>query len=344
VRTPAAPLTDLDVIAQRLRDELTTSALSDSKAFPIVAQLRPDGSWPDVDYADRARAHWSPRQHTRRLAQLAAAYSANLHAPDEADALEQAILSALAFWVEADPQSDNGCLNNIDTPRYLAQALLLMGDTVPKPTWERATAIVRRSGLTRTAANLTWEAGTLLLLACATRDEPMLRQAAVAIAGEVRLTTGEGLQPDFGFRQHGPQLYASSDGEAFRIDHSRYARLLAGTQYALTDRQIGALSGLIQAVFCAAGRLELDGGRAIETDAPCLLTLWRHQGGVTLSVADPTQARRRIQIQITGEYAGPGCTYDPDLGVSLIAVDLPADAPSAGDRTGQAVQIDLRAV
>ena len=76
MRTPAAPLTDLDVIAQRLRDELTAHAPSESEALRTIAQLESDGSWPDVDYADRARTHWSPHQHTRRLAQLAAADSA----------------------------------------------------------------------------------------------------------------------------------------------------------------------------------------------------------------------------------------------------------------------------
>ena len=212
MRTPAAPLTDLDFVARRLRDELAAGALSEDKALHTIAQLEPDGSWPDIDYEDRARTHWSPTQHTQRLAQLAAAYSAHLYAPDEADQLERAILSALAFWVETDPQSDNGWVNSIDAPRYLAQTLLLMGDTVPRPTWERATAIVRRSGLTRTGADLAWEAGNLLLLACATRDEPLLRHAATAIAGE-----------------------------ALNVDNSRYARLLAGTRYAFTDEQINAL-------------------------------------------------------------------------------------------------------
>jgi chondroitin AC lyase len=237
VRTPAAPLTDLDVVARRLCDELTASALSETDALRTIAQLEPDGSWPDIDYTDRSRTHWSPAQHPRRLAQLAAAYSAHLYAPDQADELEQAILSGLAFWVEADPQSDNGRYNRIDTPKYLAQTLLLMGDTVPWPTWERATAIVRRSGLTRTGTNLIWEAGNLLVLACATRDEPLLRQTTAAIAAKVRMAPEQGVQPDPSPHQHGAQRHVGNYGEVFRIDNSRYARLLAGTQYAFSDEQ-----------------------------------------------------------------------------------------------------------
>jgi len=159
MRSPTTPVQEIDVIARRLRDELASSAPSEAQAREQVVRLAADGRWPDLDYGDRARTHWSPAQHTARLAQMSAAYSAYLHAPAEADELEQAILAALAFWVENDPQSDNWWFNCIHTPNYLAQTLLLMGDTVPKPAWDRATQIVRRSGLTRTGANLTWEPG-----------------------------------------------------------------------------------------------------------------------------------------------------------------------------------------
>jgi chondroitin AC lyase len=181
VRSPAAPLQEIDVVAQRLRDELTASAPSNAQARRLVVRLAADGRWHDLDYDDRARTHWSPAEHVERLAQMAAAYCAHLHAPTEADELEGAILSALTFWVESDPQSDNWWFNNIHTPKYLAQTLLLMGDTVPKSVWDQAVQIVRRSGLTRTGANLAWEAGNLMMLACATRDEGMLKKAVEAI-------------------------------------------------------------------------------------------------------------------------------------------------------------------
>lgn len=246
VKSQETLMQDLNVIARRLRDELTADAISKAKTRGYLAQLEPDGSWPDLDYEDRARTHWSPGQHPVRVAQLAAAYRAHLHSQDEGDTLERGILRALVFWVERDPQSDNWWFNSIHTPKYLAQSLLLMGDTIPQSTWEQARAIVHRSGFTRTGANLTWEAGNLLTLACATRDDALLGQSAGAIRGEVQITTDEGIQPDFSFHQHGPQLYMSNYGEVFSTDNSRYAQLLAGTDYAFNENQLDALSSLIR--------------------------------------------------------------------------------------------------
>ena len=51
---------DIDIIAQRLRDELTAETIPANEVAIMLAQLSPEGSWPDIDYDDRARTHWSP--------------------------------------------------------------------------------------------------------------------------------------------------------------------------------------------------------------------------------------------------------------------------------------------
>ncbi|MBL7199615.1 MAG: polysaccharide lyase 8 family protein [Anaerolineae bacterium] len=236
----------IDLLSQRLRAEMVTDPVTEDRVRAIVAQMGPDGSWPDIDYADRARTHWSPAQHTLRTALLARAYRQPGHPMSGEPALERAVLSALSAWTERDPESDNWWFNCIHTPRHLGQVLLLMGRAVPRPDWERAVSIVRRSSLQRTGANLTWEAGNLLVLACAIRDEALLCQAAEALTREIRITTDEGIQPDFSFHQHGPQLYMSNYGEVFSAENSRYAVLFAGTSFALGHAQIEALSGLVR--------------------------------------------------------------------------------------------------
>ncbi len=246
MRSPNAIYQDIDIIAQRLREELTAITTSADEVNATLVRLAPDGMWPDIDYADVSRSHWSPGQHVMRVAHLAAAYRQLLFSADEGDALESAILAALTFWVNRDPQSDNWWFNEIHTPMYVGRILLLMGDTVPRPIWDKAVAIVRRSGFELTGANLTWEAGNLLVLACATRDADLLAQAAAALTREICITIEEGIQPDFSFHQHGPQLYMSNYGEIFSADNSRYAVLFAGTRFALSDDEIHALSGLIR--------------------------------------------------------------------------------------------------
>ena len=180
---------DMDTIANRLRDEQIARAASyrryarrqgQQRTSPAdrvrayLEQQHPDGSWPEINYQDRARTHWSPARHTRVLLTLAGAY----RAPDSGltgdEALKSAILSGLAYWVDQDPQSDNWWFNCINTPRDLGRVLLLMEDTVPEGSLQKAEKIIRRSSFKRTGANLIWEAGNLLVLACVVRDAELL--------------------------------------------------------------------------------------------------------------------------------------------------------------------------
>ena len=308
MRSPGTIHQDIDIIAQRLRDELIAAAQTE-EVTATLANLAPDGTWPDIDYADVARSHWSPGRHVMRVAHLAAAYRQLLFSADEGDALESAILAALTFWVDRDPQSDNWWFNCIHTPMYVGRILLLMGDTVPQPVWDRAVAIVRRSGFELTGANLTWEAGNLLVLACATRDADLLGQAAAALTREICVTTEEGIQPDFSFHQHGPQLYMSNYGELFSTDNSRYAVLFAGTRFALSDDQIRALSGLIregQQWFIWGGQFDYHAlGRQIDNPR----VTWRGRGFAAIcrrmATVDPVHAEEYADFaaRVTGSQA-----------------------------------------
>ena len=237
---------DMETIAERLRQELLSPALPSDEIQESLQQLNQEGCWPDVDYADRAPTHWSPSAHTHRLSALARAYRKPGGQTEGSEALKKAILSGLKFWVDQDPQSDNWWFNCIDTPKYLGYALLLMGDEVPREILRQAEQIIRRSSFKRTGANLTWEAGNLMVLACVIGDVELLRQTIEQITKEIRITTEEGVQPDFSFHQHGPQLYMSNYGEVFSGDNSRYAVLFAGTSFALGEEKIRALSGLIR--------------------------------------------------------------------------------------------------
>ncbi|MBN1642066.1 MAG: hypothetical protein JXA09_12595 [Anaerolineae bacterium] len=313
MRSPHTLMHDLDIIAQRLRAELTAETVPAEEVSAHLARLAPDGRWPDIDYDDRSRTHWSPGQHVARTARLASAYAQSLFYADEGDALLAAIRSALALWVERDPQSDNWWYNCIHTPRHVGQILLLVGDNIAPAVWERAAAIVRRSGFSRTGANLTWEAGNLLVLACAAHDPDLLEQAVAALSREIRITTEEGIQPDWSFHQHGPQLYMSNYGEVFSAENSRFAVLLAGTAYALSEEQIRALSGLVregqqwfiwgrQFDYHAQGR-QLDSPRAADRAAGFAAICQR----MALADLEHAQEYADLSERVTGIQA-PGTT------------------------------------
>ena len=81
---------DIDLLALRLRAEMVTDRVLVDQVRAIMSEMSPDGTWPDIDYADRARTHWSPAQHTLRTALLARAHRQTGHPMAGQPALERA--------------------------------------------------------------------------------------------------------------------------------------------------------------------------------------------------------------------------------------------------------------
>jgi chondroitin AC lyase len=233
---------DMQVISDRLRSEWTERVIVQNRVQELIGAMDDEGRWAEIDYDNDARTHWSPSRHTRQLSDLAEVYRVQRDV-----GVRDAVLRGLQFWADSDPQSDNWWWNCIDTPRNLSKVLLLMGDVVSSDLMEKAAQIVRRSSFKRTGANLTNEASNLMVLACALRDESLLRESIAYLTQEIRIVPGEeGIQPDHSFYQHGPQLQISSYAQVFMLDATHKAVLLEGTSFALSDEKIAILSTFVR--------------------------------------------------------------------------------------------------
>lgn len=238
-------LEDLEVVADRLRIEAMGRPVDAREVRTHVEHQQSDGSWADIDYDDRSRTHWIPRAHLGRLVDLARAYRSPGGTFEGAPEVREAFLSGLRYWTERDPQSDNWFRQSIGSPASLGDAAILMVDEIPTDLLEATGRLVRRSGFTRTGANLIWEASNLLTWACVTEDPELLYEVVEHIGGEIVVTTEEGIQPDDSFHQHGPQLYSLGYGRSYAENVSRIAVLLSGTVFAFPEEKIRILSGLI---------------------------------------------------------------------------------------------------
>ncbi len=309
---------DMIIIADRMRKELIDPASpirrggrgqesQEERIHRYIQEQDPNGSWPDINYQDRARTRWVPGNHTNQLVSLARAYrtiQSEFYGDSE---LKQAIIAGLSFWVDQDPQSDNWWRNCIDTPLKLGQVLLLMEADISDALIEKTAPIIRRSSFTRTGANLIWESSSLLVLACVTNDHELFKEAAKHISSEVRITTDEGIQPDFSYHQHGPQLYINNYGRIFSSYNSRYAALFANTSVAFTSEKIHALSGLVregQQWFLWGQQYDYHAlGRRIDQGSD----IWNGRGFARISrqmaIADPENAEEyeNFTARLTGE-------------------------------------------
>jgi chondroitin AC lyase len=316
---------DLETIKNRLREASSPLDPDPDETDRLFQNQMENGSWPDIDYADRSRTHWAPSTHLSRLHRLAWAHRLNR----SESPFERAILTGLNYWIEQDPESDNWFHNIIGVPREMGGFLLFAADIIPREQQDIAEQMVRRSGFTRTGANLVWEAGNLVSLACAIDDRELLREASGRISEEVRYSVDEGIQSDYSFHQHGPQNNIGSYGQSFASQISRYAALFADTSLAFPSEKIRILSGLIlegqqwfvwgrQADFHAMGR------RVFRSTGP-----WT--SGWSTGNAD--QSAGYVPICDSMRVADPGHSQAyQDFAARLVGEQSPAETGPLGNR------------
>lgn len=239
-----AGLADLETVRQRLLEPLV-SAPPGEAVRKFVRALRPDGSWPDVAYANRNRSGWRTTSHLGRLAMLAQAYKSP-HSPLRGDPqLRKAVFAALDYWLDNDFRNSNWWWNQIGVPRGLTPTLLLLDDELSGPRRTKALEILGRARIGMTGQNLVWVTEVTAIRGVLQRDPELVRQAYRRIADEIRTDREEGIQPDFSFHQHGPCLYNHGYGAAFARDVPRIAVQVRGTAFAFAPEKLAILSGLI---------------------------------------------------------------------------------------------------
>lgn len=234
----------METIKRRILASWLESARGD-EARRLVDTLRPDGSWPDVDYQDGTRSGWRTPRHLSHVATLVRAYKSPQSDLRGSDEVRRAVFSSLDYWLEHDFQNSNWWWNQIGVPRALAPILLATEDELSDSERRRGLEILKRAKIGMTGQNLVWVTEITALRGILENDAALVDAAYRRIADEIRVTTGEGIQPDFSFHQHGPCLYNHGYGAAFVSDCSRIATQVAGTSFAFPPKKIATLASLI---------------------------------------------------------------------------------------------------
>ncbi len=281
-----ADAADLALILQRLKADFANpdaSSLRDarglgySRAPEWLSSLTADGRWPDVEYERRppmtASEYANPTTPTRhsnahlsRVAQMAVAY-ANPASPDHHSAkMLDGVERGLQCWCKGHPISDNWWDNTIGEPALLSRILVPLEDVLP--------AALLRQGLSyytcptdvyptyATGANLVWYAQQQVLRGALARCGEDVAAGSDAMQREIRLSADEGIQRDFSFHQHGPQLYNGGYGRSFIVDLCKYAKILAGTRYAFAPEKLSLL-----AEHCLQGDGHMIRGKVLDYSA-----------------------------------------------------------------------------
>ncbi len=221
---------DFTLIRQRLSDWLSQSPINTNKTLAAAQTLRPDGTWPDIDYANRNSGSWEPFEHLDRMRNLAILFRS-----DSSAELGAVVRKALIAWVERDPQSDNWWYNHNGTPQEIAAVLLLMREVFLLREVPGALEIVRRARIEPKRNN---ECVIRLMAAMLAEDEASARAALSILWAGITVGTEDVIQVDGSYHFHGPQLYSGGYGRGFAERTSQLVAITADTRFAAPAEKV----------------------------------------------------------------------------------------------------------
>ena len=220
--------------------------VSETEMAGLVRLQNADGSFSDIDYDDSKRSAWEPKEHAMRIERLAIRYART----GDPLSLELA-RKALRYWGWRKPVCRNWWYNEIGIPRRIGPAALLLKDALSGEEIAVAIEVLEKASISRTGQNRVWEAGSVLIRGLLQDDEALVRKAADAISSELKFSEGsEGLQTDWSFHQHGPQLQFGNYGLSFAATQCWWARAFKGTELAYSGDKMDILRGFMENGLC----------------------------------------------------------------------------------------------
>ncbi len=245
-----------ETMMQRIRDKqfaaVTDISSLETNATTYQASLGANGSWPDINYADQVQTNWTPIAHLDRLKNMVLAYTHPAGSYHGNAALQAKIVQALNYWYDRHPVSSNWYMQQIASPQRVGILLILMRAGVTKIPADLENKLLARmaseggrpdqSGSQGTGANKLDIATHWVYRGCLTGDASVVGFGVQQVYYPLVLTTGEGLQHDFSYQQHGKQLYIGGYGNVVIGGTASMALYTAGTPYALPADKLELLS------------------------------------------------------------------------------------------------------
>jgi len=172
---------DMELVKQRLRTlYLQEAAPNMERVTEWLATLQADGSWPEFDYQTLHRQFFPPFEHLRRVGGMALAYLHDTPLRGE-PRLFDAVVRAIGFWLDANPQTQHLWFVEIGVPLFLVKPLVLLEHQLDPALIQRAMPQLTRAvmadeyvynGAPATGANLTWIARAAMEAALLVGDVP----------------------------------------------------------------------------------------------------------------------------------------------------------------------------
>lgn len=220
-----------------------------SEALEYVQTQNDDGSWPDVDYADRTSsangATWSAYIALYRMLALTQAYRDPDAAGFEDPAVLAAVERALVHWDAVDPGNQNWWETEIGESIAMGRISIFLGEALSEQAF--AVTLEHNTGkLDPVGANGAWRTSNYIFEALATRNIENIQTGFETIVATIAVddsgTVNEAVQPDASFWAHGAQLYSEGYGMVLFTYAALWADVARGTSLAFSRDQLDSIA------------------------------------------------------------------------------------------------------
>lgn len=283
-----------------------------------IHTLNGKGQWPDINYRDEARANWQLLIHLKRVEELCLAWSNPQSFFYHRAALWKTISLSLNNWLANKYQNPNWWHNQIGVPQCMRDIIVLLKDTLSSRQLQEALKVMDQLRIQKNGAgaNTTWSADLGLHYGALTHNLALMDSCSQIIADEIHISTGEGVQPDYSFHQHGARLQMYQYGKAFLFTNIRLAWELRGTPWAFPGNKVNILTDFLlkgwqwmaRGINTIPGTMDRSASRVGELRSPDIRYLIPFL--IELAPAN-TQTFKQLKAYQNGEGALAGFRYYP---------------------------------
>ncbi len=232
---------ELQQLHQNVRENIMANPANVTEVANLLSKLTENGSWPDIDYTSKQRGAWEPNSHNSRLLAISKAYQTKGSKFYHKKEVSDKIHLGLNFWLENDFQCPNWWYPEIGVPMVFAPVMILMEDELSPEQMQKGIKILDRSKIGMTGQNKVWQSGNVLLKSLLLKDSETIKKAAESIQEELVVSTGEGVQPDWSYHQHGPQLQFGNYGLSYVGDMIKWISILRQTPFHFDETKVEIL-------------------------------------------------------------------------------------------------------
>lgn len=242
---------DLELLRKEFKTELLKPPINPQIIEHLMNTINPDGTWPDINYKDVSRTGFQHGEHLSHLVDLSRAYKKPESKFQGNERLKKVIDLALNYWLANDFICDNWWWNQIGTPSAMVSVLLIMDTDLTDLQIDKILPIVARATLdqipgkfygARESGDRVNIAGILAKRLLFERDSVQFTNVIKVIEGEIKFTTGRGLQYDYSFHHRDDRVNNTlSYGTNYANVFAEWASNVAGTKYQFSQHAIRML-------------------------------------------------------------------------------------------------------